>query len=496
MMVCVRPRQTMKPKGELPVARVLARLPGRRQGHDDSTWLFGLFGLLLALSLILHQLWWDGFEIRSPHFLVMVAALWTARRPTSVKRFVTMIATEVFAVAVDLPNVGDHTLLVAVSGVFVLTYVAWTTLRTRRLPDPGILFEQIAPFFALHLLLVYAAAAIAKMNTGFFDPGISCAASMSTRLPWLHPSFLPESWIVVASIWGTVAVEVALPVLLAFRRSRLFGLALGGAFHAVLGLAGNVPFSALALALYVMFLPPDTPTRLRAITATRPGLNRWARRALRAGRSRFVVPCALAFWLVGASVSTHIPGTRPALISLGTSLLLVVAFAGGLLLVLGLARGGSGRLLSRSLRLRNPVFVAGMLVLLVNSLSPYVGLKTESSFTMFSNLRTEAGRWNHLLIPEAVRIFPYQDHLVRIIASDDRALEATTRNGWRLVPSELERYLRAHPGTTATYVTTDMGGDAVHTVGPGSGSKAVPTTRVLDRVVRFQAVPPPDRGGC
>jgi len=486
----------MKPKGELPVARVLARLPGRRQGHDDSTWLFGLFGLLLALSLILHQLWWDGFEIRSPHFLVIIAALWTARRPTSVKRFVTMIATEVFAVAVDLPDVGDHTLLVAVSGVCVLLYVAWTTLRTRRLPDPGTLFEQIAPFFALQLLLVYAAAAIAKMNIGFFDPGISCAASMSAKVAWLHPSFLPESWIVVTTVWGTVLVEVALPVLLAFRRSRLAGLALGGAFHAVLGLAGNVPFSALVLALYVVFLPPDTPTRLRALTAMRPGLGHWARRALRAGRSPFVLPGSLAFWLVGASVSTHVPGTRPALISQGTSLLLVAAFAGGLLLVLGLARGGPRNYSSRSLRLRSPVFATGMLVLLVNSLSPYLGLKTESSFTMFSNLRTEAGRWNHLFIPEAVRIFPYQDHLVRIIASDDPALEASTRNGWRLVPSELERYLRSHPGTTTAYITTDAVGDAMHAASPGTGSRTLPTTRISDKLIRFQAVPPPDHRGC
>jgi len=496
MIVCARHLQTMNPKEAVAVARVLARLPDRRQRRDDSTWLFGLFGLLLALSLILHQLWWDGFEIRSPHFLVIVAALWTARRPTSVKRFVTMIAAEVFAVALDLPDVGDHTLLVLVSGVCVLTYVAWTTLRTRRLPDPGILFEQVAPFFALQLLLVYAAAAIAKMNTGFFDPGISCAASMSTRLAWLHPSFLPESWIIVASIWGSVAIEAALPVLLAVRRSRLFGLALGAAFHAVLGLAGNVPFSALALALYVVFLPADTPTRLRALTATRPGLDRWTRRALRAGRSPLVLLGTLVFWLVEARVSTHVPGTRPVLIAQGTSLLVVVAFAGFLLLVLDLARGGSQNHSSRSLRLRNPVFAAGVLILVMNSLSPYVGLKTESSFTMFSNLRTEAGRWNHLFIPEAVRMFPYQDQLVRIIASDDRALEASTRNGWRLVRYELERYLRSHPSTTATYVTTDADGDAVHTVGPGSGSRGVPTTRILDKVVRFQAVPPPDGGGC
>lgn len=55
------------------------------------------------------------------------------------------------------------------------------------------------------------------------------------------------------------------------------------------------------------------------------------------------------------------------------------------------------------------------------------------------NLHTEDGQWNHLFIPSAIRIFPYQDRLVRIIASDDRALEASTGDGVRLAPFEPER---------------------------------------------------------
>jgi len=306
---------------------VQADVPDRLRRHPDATWLFGLFGLLFAFSLILHQLWWDGFEIRSPHFLVILAALWTALRPTSVARFLTMIAAEVVAVALDMPDVGSHTLLVLVSGVCVLVYATWTTLRARRLPDPGVLFEQIAPFFAVQLLLVYAVAAVAKMNTGFFDPGISCAAEMFSRLPWSHSSFLDGSWRIVASIWATVAVEVALPVLLAVRRSRMIGLVLGGAFHAVLALTGNVPFSALALALYVVFLPSDTPTRLRALSAGHPGVARWADRARRVSRSRATLLIGLGWWLAGAALFTRRPGARPALIEHGTALLMVAALA-------------------------------------------------------------------------------------------------------------------------------------------------------------------------
>ncbi|MPZ66508.1 MAG: hypothetical protein GEU83_13680 [Pseudonocardiaceae bacterium] len=58
---------------------------------------------------------------------------------------------------------------------------------------------------------------------------------------------------------------MALPILLAVPRTRVLGLVVGAGFHTVLALAGNVPFSALALALYVAFLPTDVPDRLRAL---------------------------------------------------------------------------------------------------------------------------------------------------------------------------------------------------------------------------------------
>lgn len=472
-----------------------APLPVRRARADDATVMFGLFAALFALSLILHQLWWDGFEVRSPHFLVISAALWVVLRPTSVRRFLTMIAVEVFALAADMPEVGSHTLLVLVSGSCLLAYVGWTTGRSRQLPDAGALYERIAPFFRLELLVVYAAAAMAKINSGFFDTDVSCAASMSSHLAWFHPPLLGGSWQVAGSIWTTVAIEGALPVLLAVRRTRVIGLVVGGAFHAVLALAGNVPFSALALALYVAFLPPEA-ARLCVLTIGSSRAGRWASTLLRWTRSPAALPLGVGCWLAGAATFTYVPADRPALISHGTRLIVVVVSVAEVLATLNLARRGAQGYQPRSLRLGHPVFALGILLLVVNSLSPYVGLKTESSLTMFSNLRTEDGRWNHLLIPEAVRIFPYQDQLVRITASNDPALEATTRDGTRLVRFELERYLRSHPGTRASYATTAATGETIRTAGSDAQHTALPTTRVLDKIVKFQAVPPPERGGC
>ncbi|HSH59473.1 MAG TPA: hypothetical protein VK988_07500, partial [Acidimicrobiales bacterium] len=183
---------------------------------------------------------------------------------------------------------------------------------------------------------------------------------------------------------------------------------------------------------------------------------------------------------------------RPVLISYGTRLLVVAVAAAGILLCLGLARESSRSHPPRPLRLGHPVFVVGALLLVANSVSPYLGLKTESSFTMFSNLYTEQGSWNHLFIPEAIRMFPYQDQLVRITDSDDRALEASSLEATQLVRFELERYIRTHPGTSATYVTA--AGASERTLSARSDTGARWVTPVLDRILKFQAVPPSNRG--
>ena len=470
---------------------------GRPARPADATWLFGLFAAAFALSLLLHQLWWFGFEVLSPHFVVVVAAVWTILRPTSVRRFLTMVAAEVVSVALDMPDVGSHTLLVLVSCACVLTYAAWTTSRARGLPEPGALFERIAPFLRVQLLVVYAAAAIAKMNTAFFDGEVSCAAALSANVAWFDPSLLDGAWRVAPSIYGTVAIEVALPLLLAVPRTRLLGLAVGGAFHTVLVLAGNVPFSALAFALYVAFLPPDTPTRLRALAAQHEGLARWARRARRYPRPPPLPPRLIGGWLAAAVVVSLEPVLGRALISNGTRLFLValVLWAGGLL-ALGLRQGGPSTHAPGSLKLGHPVFVIGILLLVVNSLSPYLGLKTESSFTMFSNLQTERGAWNHAFVPEAMRVFTYQDELVRVTDSNDPALAKRTEQGSRVVRYELERYVRSRPGTTAAYVPAAAAGErkaARATSAESGGSAATP---ILDRVVKFRDVRAPERRGC
>jgi hypothetical protein len=110
---------------------------------------------------------------------------------------------------------------------------------------------------------------------------------------------------------------------------------------------------------------------------------------------------------------------------------------------------------------------------------------------MFSNLQTEPGHWNHMVVPEAVRVFGAQDELVRLESVSAPTLERRRRAGALMVRFELERFLRRHPGEWATYV--DARDPARRFTASGA---TLPDRPVLDRILNFYDVRVGARGRC
>jgi hypothetical protein len=68
-------------------------------------------------------------------------------------------------------------------------------------------------------------------------------------------------------------------------------------------------------------------------------------------------------------------------------------------------------------------------LLFVNGLSPYLGIKNTLSYSMYSNLRTEADLSNHWIVPSSVQAFDNLRDLVQVIDSSDPDLQQFTRPG-------------------------------------------------------------------
>lgn len=384
---------------------------------------FAVFAFALAVGTLVHE--WNSTFTPWVAIPASVAALAVLVRPASPVRLMVLMATLVAECVRQLPDPVNHQVLLGVLGAALGVW--WLGLLARSpdvARDPAQLYDRIAPFLRLGFILMWAMAALAKVNAGFLDTASTCAVWIVESIPLVEvpPALVP------AVVAGTLLVEISLPVLLTFHRTRPFAIAVALPFHALSALAGHSWFSGLAWAFYALFLPPAVLARATVVARTL--LPPWARRAVDAAAAhpwRAVAAGAVAFvvghYVVVPALGPFAGGAR----NWGAILVCLGWMAFTSLVLLRLRRSWfPGAVRPRaSLAVRHAVLIAGLVALVLNGLSPYAGLKTTAAFTMFSNLRTEPGHWNPLLVPESVRVVDWLDGGdVRFLRTDDPAMQA------------------------------------------------------------------------
>ncbi|NRA00051.1 MAG: HTTM domain-containing protein [Myxococcales bacterium] len=428
---------------------------GAASSTADAKTMFAIWAFLLAAGTIFHQALATDWTLVSLDTLLALSALFVMARPSSLKRLLAMVSCHLVDLAFDLPFVTNH---VVVQAIVELGFLTALTVASRRAGpvDGGRIYAAVAPALRASTLVMYVFAGLAKVNASFFDPALSSAVTL-LRSTQHAISFIPvDEWAWMPVIWGTVILELGLPVILFRRATRGVGLIIALGFHAVMALSGHPSYSALAPAILFPFVPDDLPARLRRVAREFPRSNAAFQRL----RGLAAHPAAFAVvgggWLALSLVHTQgwisdklFNAILYHPLGLKNLLLPYLAF---FMAVIGADAWRRGSL-------RYPVSTLGMtqllaltpLLMLGNGLCPYLGLKTQSSLTMYSNLQTEADQWNHLLLPVSMRIFDFQDELVRIVESNDAGLERAARKRHRWVFFEFHRYLSSHPDVSVTY---------------------------------------------
>lgn len=237
----------------------------------------------------------------------------------------------------------------------------------------------------LLLLGVYGLAAFQKTNRDFLDPAVSCATGGMRLLAdnWSLP--FPEG--ASGAVWPHLflATEGALVLLGAWRPAWALLIAL--AMHVPLTIVFAPAFAWVMLPGWVAFLRDEDLAHLGHVARTRRG---WV---LGLGLSPAIASAALYFrdhWI-----------PYPAWQLVELSLWILLAW---LVVALVTRRGGAleGRLAWNE-RAGRFAF-APLAILLLNGTTPYLGLQFHHTAAMLSNLRIDAGCWNHLVVPESVRI--------------------------------------------------------------------------------------------
>lgn len=392
-----------------------------------------IFAVLWAVAMLMHT---SVFGQLLLYPAVPLAALWLLFRPQSAARLVVLAAAQVHAALDESPGFPNHWLLTLGMNASVLIAYAQLAIRQRSARvDFRELFDTFTPVMRVLVLILYFWATFAKLNAGYFDPATSCATvELHTLFPnW--PAFAQSPLIQWGGIIGSVLTEAAIPLMLWVPALRVPGLLLAGSFHMLLSFDYYHAFVSILLAQFFLFTPASFPaeglTDRRGPWSALPRLNEvWRRRLPALGRATactaFVVLAGLA---IAGRVDTYI-ATQRALFFLWAP----PVFATFLLLQCVPWRSSPG--VGSALRIRSWALAVIPFAIFLNGTAPYLGLKTEGSFAMFSNLRTEGGVSNHFVVRQPLSLGGYDD-LVTLVESPFPRMQQRQQEGARFTFFEL-----------------------------------------------------------
>lgn len=300
--------------------------------------------------------------------------------------------------------------------------------------------KSTAPLAAVPLVVIlfwmYFWSTFHKFNSDFFFASYSCSQTMFYKLG----GWTLSNGEITAFSMGVIAVEGLLAATLLFRHRRGAFLVLAFLFHSLLLFLDVAPFTANLYALLILLLPAAVQSRWLETTASRD--------------LKIYVICVI----VGLC------GFEWGLYSLP---LWQAIFLREFPFLLGALPAFFS--IRRIYRASIPIFppvpwgrsVALHLFLFLWGFQTYLGLRTNGTFNMYSNLMTET-KGNHFLVPPSwSRWFPYQSDLVMMEFS-------TFPKHWKLqrlhrvwVPrvtlDNLSQSLRRVDGPIAGRVTTSDG---------------------------------------
>ena len=466
---------------------------GASAGFDS----FAVMSFAWAFAILTHQAF-GALVGPSVSVLLTVAMIGVLLRPSSVPRFVAMIAIQIVTVVVGRPHATNHWVMITIANLWILMAVGILYARNHRFPTGMEIYRLATPALRLLLLVLYGFVTLHKLNWGFLDPQLSCG---STLLGWLAARVpgLPSGGLVdIIAIYGTLVIEGGLIAALLWPRSRPWALLFGTVFHVVLGVTDFYNFSGAMLAFYVLFLGEGFPARLHAMVDPLPTVQTFRAFVVRIAHHRATWPIAAAVAVAAAVVPGWVgapaelywkaPRTGVMAVWLTDSVSAMVVFAWVW------KRSGSDGIRRVRVGLGHHLAWLPLVLFTLVGFSPYLGLRTEASYAMFSNLQTEGDQWNHLFMPRRMRIFDFQNDLVTVVASSDPHLQAVADRGERSVYFEFQRYTSERPDISVTYRHRSVERFVEKVADDPELSR--PPNPVLAKLLWFRPVPSPENNTC
>ena len=328
--------------------------------------------------------------------------------------FILFLLISTFFIFEKYPRVSNHSTLI----LFVNIYLLFSSLPKLLFNNNKLIINN-NDFLVLRwsLIIVYFFTGFHKLNYDFLFSENSCAN-------WYHTKFLfnitnqiikpyPDLFYII-SPFLVVILEITESIGLLFRKTQLIGLYSFILLHIYLSLGGFIDFAAVCISLMISFIPAKSYLKYQHILSQKIDLL-----FLRIDR--------LQCYILGLICIGVIVFFERTFNIYQTNNHRLIIFISGLLFIINMAylcwyfikKIYTEKIFvweTENLFYKIPIQVYSFIVvLLFQGSQNYLGLSTAGTFSMFSNLRTEGGSSNHLIMKNnPLEVFDYEKDLVYI----------------------------------------------------------------------------------
>ena len=328
------------------------------------------------------------------------------------------------------PKVSNHSTLI----LFVNIYLIFSLLTKKLFKNEKLIISN-NDFLVLRwtLIIVYFFTGFHKLNYDFLFSENSCANWFHTKIFFLFTDQIIKPYpdiIYLISPFLVVILELTESIALMFKRTQLIALCSFLLFHFYLSLGGFVDFAAVCISLMIAFIPSKSFLKYQYVFSQKINLL-----SVKIDRLCFYV---IALIFIGIIV--YIERTFNILQTNNHGYIIIIS---GLLFIINIIYFSWFFIKklynekkfvweSENLFYNVPIQVYPFIILLLYQGSQnYLGLSTAGTFSMFSNLKTEGGSSNHILLKNnPFEIFPFQKDLVYIneIIPPDNTINYNIKN--------------------------------------------------------------------
>jgi hypothetical protein len=404
---------------------------------------------------------------------VLVITITVLTGITRVKFLVFLYLATAALLSAPFPGVPNHANIMIYCNILMIVAMIYSFARYRVFATDNDYFEMIRPVLRASLILIYCLAGFHKLNSDFFNPQVSCAGAMLSKM--LDVGSIVTSSIFSASaafvlaagalfiLWKRISgtylvtsrIQVYILLLILCAGVGLYGALLlikprldipdlviaivlatavftilwelvGGllltipkfqapmllvfvTMHAVLAMIGFNDFSVLAFSLLFTFIPSSYYQIMNSYVNLR-----FPRLRIHRAHAYFAIN------LLGAILAVGVFGAHILYLQWVSGLSFILAALIFTWPILSMIFSSSRRPVWGGVPVLNrhmPKFMFVFLVLLfLYGMTSYLGLRTAGNFTMFSNLRTEGTSSNHLLLgSNPIKVWGYQEDVVRFM---------------------------------------------------------------------------------